>query len=77
MLVPQRELIPEKTASYPRQLRTLYIFLYIRSAYFGPFYVSATNRRPVLGRVTDIVVRSAHCPVLVVHGDGVSLGSPT
>lgn len=32
--------------------------------------VSGTIRRPVLGAAADYIVRSAHCPVLVVRGDG-------
>ncbi len=32
--------------------------------------VTATMRRGALGSVSDYVVRSARCPVLVVHGDG-------
>ncbi len=32
--------------------------------------VTASVGRAVLGRVADTIVRSAHCPVLVVHGDG-------
>lgn len=31
--------------------------------------VSATIRRPALGRASDLIVRSAPCPVLVVRGD--------
>lgn len=31
--------------------------------------VAATTRRPVLGRASDVIVRSAPCPVLVVRGD--------
>ncbi len=30
--------------------------------------VATTTRRAALGRAADIIVRSAHCPVLVVHG---------
>ncbi|MDP9474330.1 MAG: universal stress protein [Actinomycetota bacterium] len=33
--------------------------------------VSGTMRRAALGRVSDYVVRSARCPVLVVHPEGV------
>ncbi len=33
--------------------------------------VAATMRRAALGRAADYIVRSAPCPVLVVHGDGV------
>ena len=33
--------------------------------------ISDTTRRAALGRVSDYVVRSARCPVLVVHPDGV------
>lgn len=32
--------------------------------------VSGTMRRASLGSVSDYTVRSARCPVLVVHGDG-------
>ena len=32
--------------------------------------VSGTIRRPVLGAAADYIVRSAHCPVLVVRGEG-------
>lgn len=32
--------------------------------------VSGTMRRAALGSVSDYTVRSARCPVLVVHGDG-------
>lgn len=32
--------------------------------------VSGTMRRAALGSVSDYAVRSARCPVLVVHGDG-------
>ncbi len=32
---------------------------------------AATMRRATLGRVSDYIVRSAHCPVLVVRGEGV------
>ncbi|MGH3088891.1 MAG: universal stress protein [Rubrobacteraceae bacterium] len=31
--------------------------------------VAATTRRAALGRASDIIVRSAHCPVLIVRGD--------
>lgn len=31
--------------------------------------VAATTRRPVLGRASNIIVRSAPCPVLVVRGE--------
>lgn len=31
--------------------------------------VSATMRRAAMGRISDAIVRSAHCPVLVVRGD--------
>lgn len=31
--------------------------------------VSATMRRPTLGRAADIIVRGAHCSVLVVRGE--------
>ena len=34
--------------------------------------VAATVRRSALGRVSDAIVRSAHCPVLVVRGEGPS-----
>ncbi len=33
--------------------------------------VSATVRRSALGSVSDYITRSARCPVLVVHNDGV------
>jgi nucleotide-binding universal stress UspA family protein len=33
--------------------------------------VSGTIRRAAIGAVADYIVRSAHCPVLVVRGDGV------
>ncbi len=33
--------------------------------------VTATMGRAALGRVAGTIVRSAHCPVLVVHNDGV------
>lgn len=33
--------------------------------------ISGTTRRAALGRVSDYVVRSARCPVLVVHPHGV------
>ena len=32
--------------------------------------VSGATGRPALGRAADYIVRSAHCPVLVAHGDG-------
>ena len=32
--------------------------------------VRETTGRPVLGRAADYIVRSAHCPVLIAHGDG-------
>jgi nucleotide-binding universal stress UspA family protein len=32
--------------------------------------VAATARRSALGRASDTIVRSAHCPVLVVRGEG-------
>lgn len=32
---------------------------------------AATMRRAALGRASDYIVRTAHCPVLVAHGDGV------
>ena len=35
--------------------------------------VSGTMGRPALGRAADYIVRSAHCPVLVAHGEGVEL----
>ncbi len=31
--------------------------------------VTATMRRDVLGRAADVIIRGAHCPVLVVRGD--------
>jgi nucleotide-binding universal stress UspA family protein len=33
--------------------------------------LSATARRAVLGSAADYIVRSANCPLLVVHGTGV------
>ncbi len=36
--------------------------------------VSGTIRRAAIGAVADYIVRSAHCPVLVVRGDGVLRG---
>lgn len=33
--------------------------------------VSGTIRRAAIGAVADYIVRSAHCPVLVVRGDGI------
>lgn len=33
--------------------------------------VAATTRQPALGRASDVIVRAAHCPVLVVRGDAV------
>ena len=38
--------------------------------------VSGTIRRPVLGAAADYIVRSAHCPVLVVRGEGLLYGFP-
>ena len=36
--------------------------------------VSETMRRAAIGAAADYIVRSAHCPVLVVRGDGVLRG---
>jgi len=36
--------------------------------------VSETIRRAAIGAAADYIVRSAHCPVLVVRGDGVLRG---
>lgn len=36
--------------------------------------VSGTMRRAAIGAAADYIVRSAHCPVLVVRGDGVLRG---
>jgi len=33
--------------------------------------VSETIRRAAIGTATDYIVRSAHCPALVVRGDGI------
>jgi nucleotide-binding universal stress UspA family protein len=33
--------------------------------------VAATRRRAALGRASDAIVRTAHCPVLVVRGERV------
>ena len=33
--------------------------------------VSGTIRRAAIGAAADYIVRSAHCPVLVVRGDGI------
>lgn len=32
--------------------------------------VATTTRQPAIGRASDAIVRRAHCPVLVVRGDG-------
>ena len=37
--------------------------------------VSETMRRAAIGAAADYIVRSAHCPVLVVRGDGVLRGA--
>lgn len=39
--------------------------------------VSETIRRAAIGAAADYIVRSAHCPVLVVRGDGVLRGVVT
>jgi nucleotide-binding universal stress UspA family protein len=36
--------------------------------------VSETMRRAAIGAAADYIVRSAHCPVLLVRGDGVLRG---
>ena len=36
--------------------------------------VSGTMRRAAIGAAADYIVRSAHCPVLVVRGDGMLRG---
>lgn len=33
--------------------------------------VAATTRRPAIGRVSEVIVRTAPCPVLVVRGEAV------
>jgi nucleotide-binding universal stress UspA family protein len=32
--------------------------------------VAATTRKSALGRASDAIVHSAHCPVLIVRGEG-------